>query len=418
MTQPKAWPFHEEDEREAVERVLRSGRVNYWNGGEGQGFEEEFAAFHGVPHAIALANGTVALELALHALDVGPGDEVVVTPRSFMASVSCVVARGARPVFADVDPDSGNLCVESVAAVLTPRTRAIVAVHLAGWPCDLDGLRRLADTCNLWLIEDCAQAHGATWRGSRVGSVGDAAAFSFCTDKIMSTGGEGGMLLLNDEAAWRRAWSYKDHGKSWTSVQGVHPPGFRWLHDDFGTNWRMTEMQAAIGRCQLRKLPRWLERRRENAAYLSQRLGGLPGLRVPQPPPEAGHAWYKFYAFVESDRLCAGWDRDAVVAAIQAADVTCLHGGCSEIYRERAFDGTGLRPPSRLPVAQRLGETSLMLLVDPAQTPEQLTAVASAVEHTLEEASHVDHGRHDAPALPAAVPADLAAGRSQAVSRP
>lgn len=418
MTLPQAWPFHEEDERKAVERVLRSGRVNYWNGEEGRAFEREFADFHGVPHAIALANGTVALELALQALGVGPGDEVVVTPRSFMASVSCVVARGARPVFADVDPDSGNLCVESVAAVLTPRTRAIVAVHLAGWPCDLDGLRRLADTCGLWLIEDCAQAHGATWRGHLVGSVGDAAAFSFCTDKIMSTGGEGGMLLLKDEAAWQRAWSYKDHGKSWAAVHAEHPSGFRWLHHDFGTNWRMTEMQAAIGRCQLHKLSRWLQRRRENAAFLSERLGRLPGLRVPQPPPEAGHAWYKYYAFIEPERLRPGWDRDAVVAAVQAAGVPCLHGGCSEIYRERAFDGTDYRPRSRLPVAQRLGETSLMLLVDPAQTPERLAAVASAVEHTLQEASHADHGRHVATALPALVPADLAAHRSQTLSRP
>ncbi len=230
----EGWPCFEEDELQAVSRVLRSGWVNYWSGEEGISFEREFAAFHDVPHAIALANGTVALELALHALGVGPGDEVVVTPRSFVASVSCVVARGARPVFADVDPDSGNLTAESVRAVLTARTRAIIAVHLAGWPCDLDALRALADEGGLWLIEDCAQAHGATWRGRLVGSVGDAAAFSFCTDKIISTGGEGGMLLLRDEKAWRRAWSYKDHGKSWEAVHAEHPPGFRWLHESFG----------------------------------------------------------------------------------------------------------------------------------------------------------------------------------------
>ncbi|MFY0992438.1 DegT/DnrJ/EryC1/StrS family aminotransferase [Halomonas sp. C05BenzN] len=383
----EGWPRFEEDELVAVSRVLRSGWVNYWSGEEGTSFEREFAAFHDVPHAVALANGTVALELALHALGVGPGDEVVVTPRSFMASVSCVVARGARPVFADVDPDSGNLTVESVRQVLTPRTRAIIAVHLAGWPCDLDGLRALADDHGLWLVEDCAQAHGATWRGRRVGSVGDVAAFSFCTDKILSTGGEGGMLLLRDEEHWRRSWSYKDHGKSWDAVHAEHPPGFRWLHESFGTNWRLTEMQSAIGRVQLRKLPAWLARRRENAAVLAERLGGLPGLRVPRPPPEAESACYRFHAFVEPGALGPGRDRDAIVAAIQARGATCLHGGCSEIYRERAFDGTGFRPAERLPVARRLGETSLMFLVDHTLSIDTMHRVADAVEAVLHEAT-------------------------------
>ncbi|MCH4562723.1 DegT/DnrJ/EryC1/StrS aminotransferase family protein [Halomonas sp. EGI 63088] len=381
------WPRFEEDELAAVSRVLRSGWVNYWSGEEGISFEREFAAFHDVPHAVVLSNGTLALELALLALGVGPGDEVVVTPRSFMASVSCVVARGARPVFADVDPDSGNLTAESVRAVLTPRTRAIIAVHLAGWPCDLDALRALADEGGLWLIEDCAQAHGATWRGRLVGSVGDAAAFSFCTDKIISTGGEGGMLLLRDEKAWQRAWSYKDHGKSWEAVHAEHPPGFRWLHESFGTNWRLTEMQSAIGRVQLRKLPGWLARRRENAAVLAERLAGLPGLRVPLPPPEAGHAFYKFHAFLDPRALAPGWDRDAIIAAIEARGVTCLHGGCGEIYLERAFDGTDYRPAERLPVARRLGETSLMFLVDHTLSIDTMHRLADAVGATLHEAT-------------------------------
>lgn len=382
----QGWPRYEQDELDAVNQVLRSGRVNYWNGEEGRAFEREFAAFHDVPHAIAVANGTLALELALQALCIGPGDEVVVTPRSFMASVSCVVARGARPVFADVDPDSGNLSVESVASVLTPQTRAIIAVHLAGWPCDLDALRDLADRCGLWLIEDCAQAHGAIWYGRRVGSVGDAAAFSFCTDKIMSTGGEGGMLLLRNEWAWRRAWSYKDHGKDWSAVQAEHPPGFRWLHGSFGTNWRLTEMQAAIGRCQLRKLPEWLQRRSDNAAVLVEALGPLPGIRVPIPLPGVTHAYYKFYAFVEPDALLPDWSRDAVVEAVQAKGGTCLHGGCSEIYREKAFDETDYRPAERLPVAKWLGETSLMFEVDHTLNQRDMKALASIVSETLREA--------------------------------
>ncbi|MDN3522050.1 DegT/DnrJ/EryC1/StrS family aminotransferase [Halomonas ramblicola] len=383
----EGWPCFEEDELQAVSRVLLSNRVNYWSGEEGISFEREFAAFHDVPHAIALANGTVALELALHALGVGPGDEVVVTPRSFMASVSCVVARGARPVFADVDPDSGNLTAESVRAVLTTRTRAIIAVHLAGWPCDLDALRALADEGGLWLIEDCAQAHGATWRGRLVGSVGDAAAFSFCTDKIISTGGEGGMLLLRDEKAWRRAWSYKDHGKSWEAVHAKHPPGFRWLHESFGTNWRLTEMQSAIGRVQLRKLPAWNRARRANAERIWAAARACPGLRAPQPPPHLEHAAYKAYVFVEPERLCPGWDRDRILAEIVAAGVPGLSGSCSEIYREKAFEGSGWAPERPLPVARRLGETALMFLCHPTLTEAEVALTCRVLGEVMQRAA-------------------------------
>ena len=383
-----SWPRFEEDELEAATRVLRSGRVNYWNGEEGRAFEREFAAFHETRFGVAVANGTVALELAFYALGVEQGDEVVVTPRSFLASASSIVVLGARPVFAEVDRNSGNITPQTVAAALTPRTRAILAVHLAGWPCDLAGLRALADERGLFLIEDCAQAHGAHWAGRPVGSWGDAAAFSFCTDKIISTGGEGGMLLTQDEAVWRRAWSYKDHGKAWHAVyHRQHPPGFRWLHESFGTNWRLTEMQSAIGRAQLRKLPQWLDARRTNAEALQARLSRVVGLRVPVPPPDASNAWYKLYAFVQPDRLAPGWDRDAVVAAVEAEGVPCLHGGCSEIYLEKAFEGTGLRPERRFPIAKELGETSLMFPVDHTLGVADMHTIATAVERVMMRAT-------------------------------
>ncbi|WP_290648980.1 DegT/DnrJ/EryC1/StrS aminotransferase family protein [Aquisalimonas sp.] len=382
-----SWPRYSPDEIQAVQQVLAAGRVNYWNGEEGRAFEREFAAFHHAPYGVAVANGTVALELALHALGVGPGDDVVVPSRTFLASASSIIVRGARPVFADVDPDTGTITAQTAREALTPHTRAIVAVHMAGWPCDMDALRALADEKGLVLIEDCAQAHGATWRGRPVGSQGDAAAFSFCTDKIMSTGGEGGMVLFHAKAAWRRAWSYKDHGKSWDAVHNLeHRPGFRWLHESIGTNWRLTEMQAAIGRVQLGELPEWLARRRENAQILAERLSWLPGLRVPLPPEEAGHAYYKFYAYVCPERLRPGWDRNRIVQAIQARGGTCLHGGCSEVYLERAFDGTGYRPKKRLPVARDLGETSLMFLVDHTHSAAQMHQLADAVEAVMHEA--------------------------------
>lgn len=381
------WPVFAEDEVNAAAAVLRSGRVNYWTGEEGRRFEAEYAASTGRRHAIALANGTVALELALYALGIGPGDEVIVPARTFIASASCVVMRGARPVIADVDPISGNLTAETVAPLITPHTRAVIAVHLAGWPCDMDPLLALASQHGVHLIEDCAQAHGATYKGRPVGSFGVAAAFSFCQDKILTTGGEGGMLVLDDEELWKKAWAFKDHGKGYDAVyHRQHPPGFRWLHESFGTNWRMTEMQAAIGRLQLRKLSEWLAVRRANAAILADGLTAVPGLTVPQPGTDIGHAYYKFYAYLQPDRLHDGWNQTRILEAINAEGVPCFVGSCSEIYREKAFIEAGLAPAKRLTNAARLGETSLMFQVHPGLTDQDMKDVCHAVRKVMAKA--------------------------------
>lgn len=381
------WPVFAEDERTAVSRVLESGKVNYWTGGECRLFESEYAAYAGRRHGIALANGTLALELALHAFDVGPGDEVVTSCWTFIASASCAVARGAVPVLADVDPISRNVTAETIARVLTPRTKAIVCVHLVGWPCDMDPIMDLARKHGLVVIEDCAQAHGARCKGRPVGSFGHAAAFSFCQDKIITTGGEGGMLLLDDEAAWKRAWAYKDHGKSWDATYRCdHPAGFRWLHESFGSNWRMTEMQAAIGRIQLGKLDDWVRLRRKNAEYLSRRLSSLSWVSVPDPAENVFHSYYKFYLTLDADGFRAGWDRDRVVAEISAQGMPCLAGVCPEIYREQAFVRNGLGPAERLPVASDLGQRSILLLVHPTISSQEMRDYADVVLNVLKRA--------------------------------
>ncbi len=397
MTEVAApWPNYTQDEVDAVSRVLLSNKVNYWTGDEGRQFEREFAAFAGTAHAIALANGTVALDLALHGLQIGAhnggraDDEVIVTPRSFIASVSCVINAGAVPVFADVDRESGNIAPETVAPHITERTRAIICVHLAGWPCDMDGMREVIGTRGIKLIEDCAQAHGARYKGRPVGGLGDVAAWSFCQDKIMTTGGEGGMVTCDDPDLWRRMWSFKDHGKSWEAVhERTHPPGFRWLHETIGTNWRMTEMQAVIGRIQLARMPEWNAARTDNARKLTDVLAPYAGeddgfIRLPRPRCTddrvvvgdtacCRHAWYKFYAFVRPERLPAGLDRDGVIAAINASGVGCAQGSCSEIYLEKAFDNSPSRPPARLMHARELGETSLMFQVHPGAAIKDLS---------------------------------------------
>ena len=383
------WPLYGQEEIDQVTQVLRSGKVNYWTGSECRAFEEEFAAHCHVDYALSVANGTVALELTLHALGIGPGDEVVVPPRTFIASASCVVARGAIPVFADVDPVSQTITADTVRAVLSPRTKAVIAVHLAGWPCDMDPIVELAREWKIAVIEDCAQAHGASYKGRPVGSLADAAAFSFCQDKIMTTGGEGGMVVTSRRDVWERAWAYRDHGRSYQAVyHREHPLGFRWIFDSFGTNWRMIEMQAAIGRSQLRhSLVRWVERRRRNAALLTACFRRCPALRLAEPPDHVYHSYYKYYAFVRPDRLRDGWDRDRLLAAFEAEGIPGLSGSCSEVYLEKAFDRTDLRPSQRLPIARELGETSLMFLVHPTLTPAEISDTCRAVEKVLAAAT-------------------------------
>ena len=382
------WPSFTQAEADAVSKVLLSNKVNYWTGQECREFEKEFAQFAGTKHAVAVANGTVALDLALKALGIGAGDDVIVTSRTFLASASSIVTAGANPIFADVELDSQNISRCTIEAVITPNTKAIICVHLAGWMCDMDPIMQLAEEKGIFVIEDCAQAHGAMYKGKSAGSIGHIGAWSFCQDKIMTTGGEGGMVTTNDESLWKKMWSYKDHGKNFDSVYNKqHPPGFRWLHESFGTNWRMTEMQAAIGRRQLRKLPEWVRMRRRNAEILSRAWAGLEALRLTPPPEEIYHSYYKYYAFVRPERLKAGWDRDRIMNAVTAAGAPCFSGSCSEVYLEKAFDGNGLRPAERLPVAKELGETSLMFLVHPTLTENDMKRVAAIVAAVMAEAT-------------------------------
>lgn len=238
-------------------------------------------------------------------------------------------------------------------------------------PCDMDPI----------------MAHGARYKGRSVGSIGHVGAWSFCQDKIMTTGGEGGMVTTNDRELWSRMWSYKDHGKSWEAVyEREHPPGFRWVHESFGTNWRLTEMQAAIGRIQLRRMAEWTAARTSNAMKLKAVCDRHAVVRVPEMPSDVVHAWYKFYAFVRPERLAEGWNRDRIVDEINARGVPCYQGSCSEVYLEKAFDGTPWRPAERLPVARELGETSLMMLVHPTLTAAEMEKACGVVDEVLRAA--------------------------------
>lgn len=382
------WPSFTNEEADAVHKVVMSNNVNYWTGIECREFEREFAIWCGTCHALVVSNGTLALDASLKALGIGPGDEVVVTPRTFIASISCIVNAGATPVFADVEADSGNISAATITKVLTSRTKVVICVHLAGWPCDMDPIMALAETRNFKVIEDCAQAHGAKYKGRSVGSIGHVSAWSFCQDKIMSTGGEGGMVTTNDKAIWRDVWSYRDHGKSYEAVfEREWPPGYRWVHEGFGTNFRMLEMQATIGRIQLRRMADWTTQRRMNAEAIWNTCRQYSVVRVPLLPISSSHAYYKCYVYVRPGNLAPDWNRDRIIETITSQGVPCYPGVCSEVYLEKAFNGTGWCPLVRLPMAKELGETSLMFLVHPTLNQSEIDKTCQVLNSVLQLAT-------------------------------
>jgi dTDP-4-amino-4,6-dideoxygalactose transaminase len=388
------WPSFTQEEADAVQNVLLSNKVNYWTGQEGREFEKEFASYTDCKYAIAVANGTLALDLALVALSIGLNnggcktDEVIVTSRTFLASASSIVTAGAKPVFADVDANSQNITAATIQNVITKNTKAIIAVHLAGMPCEMDEIMEQFNEQGIVVIEDCAQAHGAKYKGKSVGSIGHVGAWSFCQDKIMTTGGEGGMVTTNDESLWKKMWSYKDHGKSWDAIYNKeHPPGFRWLHESFGTNWRLTEMQSSLGRIQLKRMSDWFTKRNTNAKAIEKTLAEFSCVRLIEVPDYIQHAQYKFYAFIKPELLSVGWSRDRIVDEINALGVPCFQGSCSEVYLEKAFDNTEYRPKTYLPTARELGETSLMFLVHPTLTDKEINKTLAVINDILAQAS-------------------------------
>ena len=380
------WPVYSREEREAVTRILESGKVNYWTGNECRLFEKEFSEYTGVKYAISVSNGTTALDLALYSAGISKGDDVVVPSKTFIATASSVVLRGARPIFADIDPDSQNITVDTIKDVATPDTKAIIVVHFAGWPCDMDPIMDYAKSNGIVVIEDCAQAHGANYKNKKTGSLSDIAVFSFCQDKIISTGGEGGMFVTDNQTLYEKAWSYKDHGKRIEAKEKqISGNGYLWVHDSIGTNYRMTEMQAAIGRIQLGKLDGWIRTRQANAKILSDSFEDIKGIRVARTDSNVHHAYYKYYAFIETDLLKPNWNIDRIISGISKDNIPCARGGCSEIYREKAFTEIGYHPGKRHKVARHISETAISFLVHPTIRKDDLNRCIASVEDVMNE---------------------------------
>lgn len=381
------WPKYSIEEIKAVSAVLKSGKVNYLFGPNGKKFEDEFARFTGTDFALALANGTLALDLALRAIGILKGDEVIVTPRSYVASVSSVSVLGAIPKFVDIDYNSQNITAESIKPAITKKTKAIICVHLAGMPCEMDGIMKLAREHKLKVIEDCAQAHGALYKGRSVGSIGHIGTWSFCNDKIMTLGGEGGMITTNSKKYINFARSFNNHGKNFSKISKRKNkiPKFIYIHDSIGSNYRMTEMQSVIGRIQLKKMQKWTSQRNINAQHIYSSVANLPLVNIPIVADHIKHAFYKCYLTINKNFLKKGWNRDKIIYEINNNGVRCFSGSCPEIYLEKFY--SKYSTPDRLINSKRLGEESLMFEIHPTLTKKEILKMQSVIKAVLLNAS-------------------------------
>tara|TARA_B100000242_G_C43055460_1_gene493971 strand:- start:7060 stop:8226 length:1167 start_codon:yes stop_codon:yes gene_type:complete len=382
------WPHFDQEQIDAVQGVLKSGRVNYWTGQETKEFEKEFLNLSGTKFCLAVANGSVALSAAYIALGLKKGDEIITTPRTFIATSSCAVLLGIKPVFADVDIDSGNITADSIAPHINKNTKAISVVHIGGWPADMDKINKLARNFNLKIIEDCSQAHGAKINGKNVGSFGDIAVWSFCQDKIISTAGEGGMIATNNENLYDKIWSLRDHGKSRNEVyKQTNQKSFRWLHESFGTNLRITEIQSSIGRIQLKNLNNTIKKRQTNANIIDSAIKDLNIIRIPKIPKNVFHARYKYYVYLNKEKIHKEWDREKILSEINKMGFPAFSGTCGEIYLEKCFKNNNLEPKLRLTNAKIMADNSLMFLVHPTIDEKQMNSYSEAIKNILIKAS-------------------------------
>ena len=333
------WPQFSEKAIESVQQVLRSGKVNYWTGPKGMEFEKNFAAWQGSKYAISVATGTAALHVALSALGIGPGDEVIVPSYTFIATSFAVVQAGAIPRFADVNLADHCISVESAEELVTPRTKAIMPVHLYGNVCDMDKIKAFASRHNLFVIEDNAEAFGGSYKGRKTGTIGHIAGCSFCQNKTFTTGGEGGMVTTDDEELAWQARSFRDHGydvKERLNLLALEQK-LPYIHNRVGWNYRMTEMQSAIGLAELERMDDWnMPARRRNAHILMDALGKVEQIKyMPIDTPERRNGWYTMAFSLDIENM--NCDVMQFVKAAGAEGCPCWKVFWPQCHTERAY---------------------------------------------------------------------------------
>jgi len=382
----ETWPNYSSQEIDLVKKVLQSNKVNYWTGQQCKLFEKEFSNYIGVRYSVAVANGSVGLDLAVAALNLPKGSEVIVTPRSYITSVTCVIKNKLKPIFADVDFWSQNLSLEHIKKKITFRTKAVILVHLAGMPCDMFPILELTKKLNIKIIEDCSQAHGAVYNNKIVGSMGDISVWSFCNDKIISTCGEGGMVSTNNNKYFKKIWAGKDCGRNIDKIKKNNlKVGFKWIHDFEGTNLRMTELQAAVGRYQLKKLDSWIKIRNRNAKKILDTCKKYSFIDYKEFSKNIKHAYYRCYILVNNKKLKKGWNRDKIIGSLLKKKIKCNSGSCPEIYLEKSIKNKKLRPKKNLPNAKLLGQATIAFEVHNKISKKSIVYICSLIKRVFDQ---------------------------------
>jgi perosamine synthetase len=388
------WPDYGQEEIAAATAVLKSGKLARQSGSRVNQFEQDFAEKFGAKHAIAVSSGTAALHVALAALGIGPGDEVINTPHCFIGTATPVVHSAAVPVFADIDPQTFNIDPGTIASHITPRTKAIIPVHLNGCPAEMDAILDIARQHGLFVVEDAAQALGGEYRGRMVGTIGEIGCFSFWEDKIITTGGEGGMLITNDSELAKRAKKFHHHGED--RRDGSYYQGERlYHHATLGYNYRMTEIQGAIGTAQLKKLDNYVEMRRKHSHHLTQLLSSIEGIIPPYEPPHVKHVFYKY--IIRLDRKILDINAEEFVKILSAEGIPCSRRYPTPLHQQpvfvehNGFGGTSapFSPPwhpveveygSGSPVAEILPQELVRLLMRPTFNEQDIEDIAGGVD--------------------------------------
>ncbi|MDA8840899.1 DegT/DnrJ/EryC1/StrS aminotransferase family protein [Gammaproteobacteria bacterium] len=384
MDKKYAWPSFSAGESKIVSDVLRSNKVNYLFGDNGAKFEKGFSDFSQTKYALAVANGTLALDLCLRSLHLKKGDEVLVTSRSYVASASSIALLGAVPVWCDVDLNSQNIDISEIEKNYSKKTRAILCVHFAGFPCDMDKITSFAKSKNIFVIEDCAQAHGARLNGRSVGSFGHISAWSFCNDKIMSLGGEGGMVTTNSKHFHQFISSFNNHGKNLKKYYSSKKhKNFPYIHDSLGSNYRLTEMQSALGIYQLSKMKSWHALRKRNAQVFIDSVADLKIAITPTISSSIQHAWYKLYITLDPKLFKKSISREFVIENLNQHLVPCSFGGSGEIYREKAFKNISYLKSGTLKNASFLEKNSIILQVHPTISINEIKRRAKILKLVL-----------------------------------
>jgi len=329
-----SWPKYQNKEIISAIKILKSGKVNYWTGKQNKNFEKQFQKYFNLKHAVTVANGTAALYLAVKVLNLKKNSEILVTPRSYFASASCILMNDCKPKFTDIDLATQNICVKTLEKNISNKTKAIICVHLNGYPCDMKEIMKIAKKNNIFVIEDCSQAHGAMIGNKHVGSFGDIGVWSFCQDKIISTGGEGGMISTKKTSFYKKIWSMKDQGRNIDKVGKFKNGKFQYLHDYLGLNLRMTEVQAKLGSIQLSNLKKTIKKRNFNANLIIDFLKKYSDVfHIFKIKKNYKHAFYRLCLTLKISKKKI----NNLFNKCSEKKIEIFSGPCPEIYKEKIF---------------------------------------------------------------------------------